>query len=518
MPITGTADAANARIDLFVDYTATAGTQTTATVYRRVGNVNADNEYVRGLYAWDLLGEQAYLSDTEAPLDQQIWYVVEADGDPDTVMTAGPFTLPSDGYVWMKDPGRPWADIRMDLCETPQRLDGSCPDPPLVTDTFERTVASGWGSADTGQAWAGSGGAAADYAVGGGVGTQTHTAAGAVRRDVITPGPVDTDQQIDFMIPVMPLTDVLSVSLLARFTDATHFYRVRAAVQPSGQVWVSLLVANGTETLLSTVYVEPFSFVAGAWFTMRFQVTGSRLRAKVWPVGIPETTTWDITVTDTALAAAGSTGVQSITGAASANTFPVTFSLDNYRAGGVSTLASQDIAWIGFQDKTRAADAAVYSTLNEETPSSVYGRRKDITTSGLFLSRTADGIRAVYELYTAGGPLLWQVPAVYVMDRFYGQKDRYYQPGDLEEQYLTNDQRKPVRLWTVPLTAVEAPVGRPQGTDDANWCAVRDTYGTFADLTDSGYTWGEVDSGEATAGTVPGEYGGGAYGDGPYGG
>ena len=72
MPITGTVDEANARIDLFIDYVPNPGTQTYATVFRRVGDINAPDEYVRGLFGTDLLGEQAYVSDHEAPLDRQI--------------------------------------------------------------------------------------------------------------------------------------------------------------------------------------------------------------------------------------------------------------------------------------------------------------------------------------------------------------------------------------------------------------------------------------------------------------
>jgi hypothetical protein len=306
MPLTGTVDAANARIDLFVDFTATPGSQVRATLTRHVGSLTAPGEYVRGLDDALLLGQKAYVSDHEARLDEPVWYTATADDG--SVMTAGPFTVPGNGLVWMKDPGRPWADLSLDLCLTPSRDDEDC-------------------------------------------------------------GPV---------------------------------------LQPP-------------------------------------------------------------------------------------------------------------LAWVGFTDRVRAADAGLFPVLDRERPADVYARRKDITTSARFLSRTRASIDDVYDLYTVGGPLLIQVPVVYAMDYPRSQRDRYYQPDDLTESVLGQDQRKPARLWSVPLTAVDAPVGPPQGTDTANWCVLAETYPTMGDYTASGYTWADAAAGIAS-GPEPLGYGDGLYGAGLYGG
>lgn len=308
MPLTGAVDNANARIDLFVDYAAETGTHTTATLLRHEGSATADGIAVRGLDGGLLLGEQAYVSDHEAPLDVAVHYSVTSDTG--LTLTAGPFTIVSSGFVWLKDPGRPWADLRLDLCLTPSR----------------------------------------------------------------------------------------------------------------------------SET--------------------------------------PES----------------------------------------------CTVLADPIAWIGFGDRTRAVDAGLFPVLNRERPSDVYARRKDIVTTIMFLSRALPAIASVYDLFTVGGPLLVQVPDVYGMDNVYGQSDRYYQPGDLSEELLSTDQRKSLRMWTAPATAVDSPAGPPQGTDTANWCAIEETYETMGDLAASGYTWGDVADGSASV--VPPSfdgYGGGAYGSGPYG-
>lgn len=307
MPLTGAVDTPNAGVNLFVDYSTETGTHTTATVYRHVGSATADPETVNHT-SFTLLGEQRYVNDYGAPLDVALYY--SAVSDTGLELTAGPFTIVSSGYVWIKDPGRPWADLRLDLCLTPSRQEG------------------------------------------------------------------------------------------------------------------------------------------------------------------PESC---VEITD-------------------------------------------PIAWVGFRDKARADDAGLFPVLDAERPADVYARRKDMTSGCLFLSRSVPAITSVYELFTAGGPVIIQVPTVYGMDAPYGERDRCWQPGTLNEDYLSNDQRKSYRLWSADLTAVDRPAGIPQGTDAANWCALADTYETFGDVAASGYTWGDAASGAAAV--VPPSfdgYGGGAYGSGPYG-
>lgn len=519
MPLTGTVNDANARVDLFVDWTAVAGTQTSSTLYRRVGGADAEPEYVRGLFGTALLGEQAYVSDHEAPLDKQLWYeAVSAESI--TTMVAGPFVIGSGGYVWMKDPGRPWADLRLDLCNTPSNADGpdACVVSEIITDTFSRTVASGWGSADTGQAWTNVGGTAADFNVGSGTGTHTHAAVNTVHRSVITATTADQDVKTDLSVSQLALTDSLFSGPVVRHTDASNFYWARVTFTAAGTVQLTIRKRlAGVETTVGSTVTLPFGYVADQVFTARVQIIGPVIRAKVWPASVPETETWTVTVSDTSHTTAAQVGLRSLESSTATNVSPV-FRFDNFAYLDPTVEVADPLAWVGFRDKVRSSDAGLFPVLNAERPADVYARRKDITTGALFLSRSREAITLVYELYTAGGPILVQVPDEYAMASPYGVSDRYYQPDDLNEGYLSNDQRKPLRLWTVPLTAVDFPVGLPQGTDTANWCAVEETYPTFADLTATGYTWGQVATGEASSVPASGLYGAGLYGSGFYGG
>lgn len=173
-----------------------------------------------------------------------------------------------------------------------------------------------------------------------------------------------------------------------------------------------------------------------------------------------------------------------------------------------------DLVWVGLGDKVYRADANLFDIYDDTTPADIYGRRKRLDSELRILTRTLAAASAVETLFAAGGPLQLQLPAVY------GWPDAFIQPGDLTEAYRFPDQRKPVRVWTAPFTVVDQPLGPVQGPACANWCALADTYATYADLVAAGLTWGEVLDGTAICPDgPPGEdgFGIGPYGDGPYG-
>lgn len=168
-----------------------------------------------------------------------------------------------------------------------------------------------------------------------------------------------------------------------------------------------------------------------------------------------------------------------------------------------------DLIWVGFGQETRRADANLFDVYQSEVPADLYGRRKRLDGSFTIFSKTLAASDAVHALFTAGGPLLIQMPAVY------GWKDAYVQPGDLVRDYIAPDQRLPYRRWSVPFTVVARPIGPKQGTPLANWCALQDQYATYAALTAAGLTWAQVANGSAV--TPDDGYGLGPFGSGPYG-
>lgn len=171
------------------------------------------------------------------------------------------------------------------------------------------------------------------------------------------------------------------------------------------------------------------------------------------------------------------------------------------------------LVWVGFgEEEVYRADANLFDVYNARVPADIFGVRKRLDGEMNILSRSLTAKDQVETLFAGGGPLQIQTPAEY------GLPDVVVQPGDASATRISRDQRRPYRVWNAPFTVVDAPLGPKQGTVDANWCKIAEEFPTYADLTASGFTWGQVASGEAGGGgaAIDG-FGEGMYGDGPYG-
>lgn len=154
------------------------------------------------------------------------------------------------------------------------------------------------------------------------------------------------------------------------------------------------------------------------------------------------------------------------------------------------TTPDPEYVWGGFGTETWSADVGRFPILNAEHDADVYARRKHLDGSMVFFTRTLAARDAIYALFTAGGPLFLQAPAIY------GWADAYVQPGDVSPEYISRDQRRPERRYEVPFFITDPVTGPAQGTLCANWCAVQDAFATFADMTAAGGTWLDVAQGD----------------------
>ncbi|WP_405841631.1 hypothetical protein [Streptomyces sp. NBC_01518] len=199
-----------------------------------------------------------------------------------------------------------------------------------VQDTFTRSASSSWGTANVGGTWTNTGGAAADYSVTGSVGAHSLTSVNVNRHSVIPAPSADVDILVDVATSALATGGSQYVGALARHADVNNHYYARATFQTTQAIQIVLQKkVGGVQTDMATV-TTPYTHAAATFFRIRFQVTGSTLNAKVWPVGGLEPTAWQATVTDTALTAAGSVGVRSVLDAANTNTLPLTVSYDNF--------------------------------------------------------------------------------------------------------------------------------------------------------------------------------------------
>jgi len=202
----------------------------------------------------------------------------------------------------------------------------------VAEDTFGRTSTAGWGTADSGQPWAVEGGTAADYSVSSGTGRHRIATTNVFR---ITSLPVVTaniDLRVDIALDQVPVGDSAYLYACIRRQDDTHMYFARVQVAAGGAMFLNLRKRNGSETLLGTAYTTPYTYAAGAWYTIRVAMIGSTIMGKVWPRTAAEPG-WQATATDTDLTAAGAVALRTLLGSAATNTLPVTALWDGLYAG-----------------------------------------------------------------------------------------------------------------------------------------------------------------------------------------
>ncbi|TQE35479.1 hypothetical protein [Streptomyces ipomoeae] len=191
-----------------------------------------------------------------------------------------------------------------------------------VLDTFTRTAASSWGTADVGGTWTTSGGSASDFSVGSGVGTHTHTTVGVRRISLLTAPSSDFDIYANITTSATATGSSLFGMVAARYTDVNNQTFARVEFTTANAVVLSIRDRiSGTETQLGT-FTTRITHVAGTFVRARFKGSGTSLKAKVWQIGEPEPGAWQIEATSSAPTVAGSMGLWSTTGAGNTNVNP----------------------------------------------------------------------------------------------------------------------------------------------------------------------------------------------------
>lgn len=200
-----------------------------------------------------------------------------------------------------------------------------------ASDSFNRTVASGLGTADSGGAWSLSN-TASNYLVSGSYAGFQQTA-GAQRYAYLTGvSATDTAVDVDVVLPQLPAGGSAYYTMSARRVG-TEDYKSRIIVAANGSV---ILQLQRTTTVLTNVPTG-LTVAAGDALHVRTEATGTSpttIRAKVWKVGATEPTAWTSTTTDTTagLQSAGHVGLGVYLGGSVTNV-PFQTRFDNFWAG-----------------------------------------------------------------------------------------------------------------------------------------------------------------------------------------
>lgn len=201
---------------------------------------------------------------------------------------------------------------------------------PTVSDAFNRTTASGWGNADTGQAWTNAGGVAADYSVSGGQGRHSMGAVNSSRRTVTAVASADFDMSCTIATPVLAAGGAHFVGLVARYVDDDNLYYARLAFNLDQTIILTIRKrVAGVESAVGA-FTTSLVHAANTRFSLRFQGVGSGLRAKAWLTSGSEPADWDVTASDATLAAAGAVGMRSLLAASNTNPLPVVATYDGF--------------------------------------------------------------------------------------------------------------------------------------------------------------------------------------------
>lgn len=163
-----------------------------------------------------------------------------------------------------------------------------------LSDDFSRTVASGWGTAPTGQQWT--------------VGYGTHSVANGRALQSVAKGKsavvresgyssTATDLVTSVSLDQAPKGGTAYLSVIAREVGSTD-YRARVKVNADGSVVLNLSLG---ESALTSTTVPGITYTAGTELMVRVQAEGTSpttLRAKAWVAGTAEPVDWQVTTTD----------------------------------------------------------------------------------------------------------------------------------------------------------------------------------------------------------------------------
>jgi PKD repeat protein len=211
--------------------------------------------------------------------------------------------------------------------------------PVLAADQFDRTVSSGWGSADTGGAYTIQG-TAANYTVGAREGNIVVPSAG-ITRSAILGGVSARDIDVIFQVKTDKAAagGAYFVYAVAR-RNGNNEYRPRLTLNANGTVSVhaGVVINNSESSIGSPVTVAGLSHTAGGFIYLRAEVTGTSpttIRVKAWSNHQYEPDDWHYTGTNSAseLQTAGAVGLRTYVGSQVSNA-PVTFSFADYEVVG----------------------------------------------------------------------------------------------------------------------------------------------------------------------------------------
>jgi hypothetical protein len=198
----------------------------------------------------------------------------------------------------------------------------------LATDTFTRTIASGWGTSDTGYAYTLVGGTGSTN---GSQAVLSFPGAGARTGVMSTLSLQDVDVSgfgtLPFDLPTG--NNIIPVLVRFRYHSTTDHVFAWARVETTGAVTAGVTGGTGTPVIAPATTVPGLTFSAVAGLNIRAQAEGQTFRVKVWAGNAPEPYAWTSTGNSTVNMTAGLVGLGASVSSGVTNTSPIVVTLDN---------------------------------------------------------------------------------------------------------------------------------------------------------------------------------------------
>lgn len=210
-----------------------------------------------------------------------------------------------------------------------------------ASDSFDRTVAAGWGSAPSGGPWTLCGGTcSAAVSVASGTGRMTLAAAQAADAVLGDFGSTSAELAATMSVDRAATGGGTYLALMARGVSGAS-YRGKLRIRTDGGVDLTVVRTSGsTDTALASGSLPAATVAPGTKLRVKVQAGGSApttLRLKAWVSGAAEPS-WQVQASDSTsgLQVAGSIGVWGYV-SGSATNGPTTVSVDDLAAGPIST-------------------------------------------------------------------------------------------------------------------------------------------------------------------------------------
>lgn len=207
----------------------------------------------------------------------------------------------------------------------------------VAEDNFNRSIASGWGTALLGGAWTVY--PASALSINGDEGRIATPTGGGRNAYLNTVSSNSTDFATTVSVDKVATGGGLYVSLAGRVVPGVGEYRAKIKFRADGKPSLSLVRTNsaGAETAIrSETLAGSLTYAPGEKLRTRVQVTGAgttTIRAKIWKASEPEPSAWLVSVTDTtaALQVNGALGLLTFL-SSSATNGPILTAFDNLEA------------------------------------------------------------------------------------------------------------------------------------------------------------------------------------------